>query len=85
MSTVTTLIVEELLNADSCEEITVYNILHDNYDLDINDFFLSTHLFKTFKQHIFWDVRAHSFSQRIFNPWNELPIELVTSSTSRDN
>lgn len=68
--------------------ITVYNIFHHNYDLDVNEFFsfptyntTRGHPFKIFKQHISCDVRAHSFSQRIVNTWNELPTELVTAPT----
>ena len=66
--------------------ITVYNIFHHNYDLDVNEFFSSPtynttrgHPFKIFKQYIPCDVQAHSFSQRIVNTWNELPTELVTA------
>ena len=68
--------------------ITVYNIFHHNYDLDVNKFFSSPtynttrgHPFKIFKQHISHDVQAHSFSQQIVNSWNELPTELVTAPT----
>ena len=49
------------------------------YDLDYSLFFtladaISTrgHPFKIFKQQLLRDVRAHVFSQRIINSWNNL-------------
>ena len=66
--------------------ICVYSLLNNIYDLDYSLFFtladaISTrgHPFKIFKQQLLRDVRAHVFSQRIINSWNNLETSIVTA------
>jgi len=60
--------------------INVFRLLHNLFNLDVTQLFILNHSSRTrdhtFKEQIFQDVRANSFSQRVINSWNRLPTEV---------
>lgn len=68
--------------------IQVFKLLNGMEDINYNTFFeLSEvsytrgHRLKLKKQNASKDIRKHFFSQRIINPWNSLPENMITAAT----
>ena len=67
--------------------IQVYKIMKGQERLDKNDFFIPAstttrgHDQKLYKQSFRLDVRRNSFSQRIINDWNSLPMSVVNEES----
>ena len=66
--------------------IMTYNILHNNVNLDPNEFFqlrsnsiTRGHNYKLFKPHAQRLVRSNNFSIRVINHWNNLPSNIVNA------
>ena len=65
--------------------IMTYKILHSTVHLSKDHFFLMnsnptrTNGMKIYKNHCNTSTRRYSFSQRIIDPWNKLPSELVNA------
>jgi hypothetical protein len=71
-------------STDLCE---VYKYMHNLYKTPSNTFFtpapraLRGHPLKLQKQYARTEVRRNFFSNRMVDPWNKLPEEIVTSNT----
>ena len=66
--------------------IMTYNILHNNINLDPNEFFqlrsssiTRGHDYKLFKPHAQRLVRSNNFSVRVIDHWNNLPPNIVNA------
>ena len=69
--------------------IMTHNILHNNVDLNPNEFFqfysnsiTRGHDYKVYKPHAQRLVRSNSFSIRIINHWNSLPTNIVNAPST---
>ena len=63
-----------------------YNILHNNINLDPNEFFqlrssiiTRGHDYKLFKSHAQRLVKSNNFSVRVIDHWNNLPPNIVNA------
>ena len=70
---------------ERCDLVETYKFLNHHYKTNPQTFFqrsqlqLRGHSFKLKKQHSYTDTRKHFFSNRVVNPWNQLPEETVTA------
>ena len=68
--------------------IETYKIIHGYENINVNDFFelsvsaTRTNTYKLRKrEHIRTVTRANAFSIRVVNPWNDLPVDVVSAPT----
>ena len=67
-----------------CDLIQAFKLLKGLYQINYNNFFVSDvntsrrdHTLKVAKSRARLDIRLHSFSHRVINCWNNLPVEIV--------
>jgi len=62
------------------------------YDMDFLDFFIFSHnihqtrghSFKLYKHYSRIDIQKNFFTRRVINPWNNLPKEVISTSSTND-
>jgi len=72
--------------------LAVFNILHGRYDIDLLDFFTFSHnihqtrghLLKLYKHYSRTDIRKNFFTRGAINPWNNLPKEVISTSSTNN-
>ncbi len=71
--------------------LQTYKILHNEYDLDDSTFFKPPTdsrtrgpPYKIFKERVATSTRSNFFSNRVIELWNDLPVEVVTASTTNN-